>query len=210
MGQSARVLRLSKGASRDAENVKRQVDNNEGKQKPIYELLNVNSGGGKLIEIIKSSAKSTSGSFNLSSSRSIEQELENPDTSQLVQVDREIYNLVKPLLYNEGRGKLIPLSQIWRSRLSELDDDKTDADETQEASERREDSKRFRWVCWKLEERGFVGETGLHICFLVSTPTHMILARKLLNLFPMLINDIYTCDQYFGESSLVSRQVNIN
>lgn len=62
----------------------------------------------------------------------------------------------------------------------------------------------YRWVCWKLEERGFVGETALHICFLKSTPTHMILAQKLLAMFPMLINDIYTCDQYFGESSMVS------
>lgn len=64
-------------------------------------------------------------------------------------------------------------------------------------------SGRYRWVCWKLEERGFVGETALHICFLLSTPTHMILAQKLLTMFPMLINDIYTCDEYFGESSLV-------
>lgn len=65
-------------------------------------------------------------------------------------------------------------------------------------------SARYRWVCWKLEERGFVGETALHICFLLTTPTHMILAKKLLAMFPMLINDIYTYDEYFGESSLVS------
>ena len=34
----------------------------------------------------------------------------------------------------------------------------------------------------------------------------MILAKRLLNMFPMLINDIYTCDRYFGESSLVCRK----
>lgn len=31
----------------------------------------------------------------------------------------------------------------------------------------------------------------------------MILARKLLSMFPMLVNDIYVNDQFFGESSLV-------
>lgn len=112
------------------------------------------------------------------------------------------------MLYNGGRGKLIPLSRIWLSRFGnkrlinehgEGGEDTADADLTD-----RETAASHRWVCWRLEERGFVGETGLHICFLLSTPTHMILAKKLLALFPMLINDIYTCDEYFGESSLVS------
>lgn len=123
-------------------------------------------------------------------------------------MDRQIYELVEPLLYNGGRGKLVPLSKIWMSRMGKLgasaDEAEGEAQRAQETKTGAKEPARYRWVCWKLEERGFVGESALHICFLLSTPTHMILAKKLLAMFPMLINDIYTCDEYFGESSLVS------
>lgn len=81
----------------------------------------------------------------------------------------------------------------------DVEDEETPVPSKQELSS----TSRYRWVCWKLEERGHVGETALHICFLLSTPTHMILARKLLSMFPMLVNDIYVNDRFFGESSLV-------
>lgn len=210
MGQGARVLRFCKGgeSGSGAEDVKRQIDNNEGKQKPIYELVNVKNGGGKLIDIIKSSARISNGSFNQSNSS--ETDLNDQACLQPEQLDKKIYDLVKPFLYNEGKGKLIPLKEIWRLRLSRQEDDEASLNENSKndigCSESEKDPHKYRWVCWKLEERGFVGETGLHICFLLSTPTHMILAKKLLKLFPMLINDIYTCDQYFGESSLVSKR----
>lgn len=214
MGQSGRVLRFSKGPSSggEAEDVKRQVDNDGGEQKPIYKLVNVKTGGGKLVDMIKSSAKLSSGSFSSSASKSSELELAQgaADCIGVEHIDREIRDLVKPLLYNEGKGKLVALSEIWKWRLSKEDVAESSSKANQHDDpihhEMEKDSKKYRWVCWKLEERGFVGETGLHICFLLSTPTHMILARKLLNLFPMLINDIYLCDQYFGESSLVSNR----
>lgn len=114
------------------------------------------------------------------------------------------------MLYNEGRGKLIPLPSIWMSRfgiLSKIDrasDESSNEPVDPNDSFEPADSTKYRWVCWKLEERGHVGETALHICFLLSTPTHMKLAQKLLAMFPMLINDIYICDEYFDESTLVS------
>lgn len=117
--------------------------------------------------------------------------------------------MVKPLLYNEGRGKLVPLSRIWMSRIAPDKSNKMKVEDDL-ISNNESSFTRYRWVCWKLEERGFVGETALHICFLLSTPTHMILAHKLLAMFPMLINDIYTCDEYFGESSLHMAIVNEN
>lgn len=113
--------------------------------------------------------------------------------------------MVEPLLYNGGKGKWVPLSTIWSYRFrkqAKVEDD----DENNFSSSKNKNIDKYRLVCWKLEELGFVGETALHICFLLSTPTHMLLARKLLSMFPLLINDIYTCDQYFGESSLVSWQ----
>lgn len=198
MGQSGTGLRGSKDEG-GGDDVKRQVDSDKNHQLPIYQLATVKNGGGKLVDIIKSSARYTSsGSFTNSKSvdlNSIQRELD-------ASVDKQIYELVEPLLYNGGRGKLMPLSRIWMSRLGKSSSQIAETAMPDESSDSSSTS--HRWVCWKLEERGFVGETALHICFLLSTPTHMILAQKLLAMFPMLINDIYTCDQYFGESSLVS------
>lgn len=108
-------------------------------------------------------------------------------------IDRQIFELVEPLLYNEGRGKLLPLGLFWKSRFgkfkSEDVDETTSKDPCESISGNNlEDAAGYRRVCWKLEERGFVSETAVHICFPLSTPTHMILARKLLFMFPLLIN----------------------
>lgn len=123
--------------------------------------------------------------------------------------------MVEPLLYNGGKGKLVPLSTIWMYRLRKQPKPENDGSQdglknfNENIDNSQKDANKYRLVCWKLEELGFVGETALHICFLLSTPTHMLLAKKLLSMFPMLINDIYTCDQYFGESSLVSMNIEL-
>lgn len=196
-------------------------------------MVNVKTGGGKLVDIIQSRARhhslhSSSGSFGdgRSSMHKRQDTVGTPTNQKLFQeydhaTDEQIRSLVQPLLYNGGRGKLVPLARIWRYRFgADQNDRRTRADgvvENESSSSTEMDQQstgmsatgdRYRWVCWRLEERGFVGETALHICFLLSTPTHMILAKKLLKLFPMLINDIYTCDGYFGESSLHMAIVN--
>lgn len=74
MGQGGRGLRDRKADEEDeddgADDVKRQVDSDDKYQRPIYQLVNVKNGGGKLIDIIKSTACS-SGSFHLSKSTEI-------------------------------------------------------------------------------------------------------------------------------------------
>lgn len=47
-----------------------------------------------------------------------------------------------------------------------------------------------------------MGETILHLCFLNATSLHADLAKRLLRFYPKLINDIYMCDEYYGESVL--------
>ncbi|KAG8249026.1 hypothetical protein J6590_029376 [Homalodisca vitripennis] len=61
---------------------------------------------------------------------------------------------------------------------------------------------KFREVCWDLNERGAVGETVLHLCLLSATSVHADLAKRLLRFYPKLINDIYMCDEYYGENVL--------
>lgn len=67
MGQSGRALRGSKDKD-GGDDVKRQVDSDDNHQKPIYQLVNVKNGGGRLIDIIKSSVRYSSSSFALSKS----------------------------------------------------------------------------------------------------------------------------------------------
>jgi hypothetical protein len=53
-------------------------------------------------------------------------------------------------------------------------------------------------VCWDIEKRGAVGETPLHICVLVGSRLHLDLAKRLIKLFPCLVNDIALSDEYYG------------
>ena len=56
----------------------------------------------------------------------------------------------------------------------------------------------FRECCWLVEKRGFVGETLFHVCFLMGTQTHIVLARRLLKHYPKMINDVYLSEEYYG------------
>lgn len=56
----------------------------------------------------------------------------------------------------------------------------------------------YRHTCWKLKERGAVGESILHLCLLNATTVHSDIAKRLLRFYPNLINDIYLSDEYYG------------
>jgi transient receptor potential cation channel subfamily V protein 5 len=47
-----------------------------------------------------------------------------------------------------------------------------------------------------------VGETVFHVCFLMGTPIHMHLAKQMLKHFPLLLNDVYLSEEYYGENVL--------
>ncbi|KAF6022629.1 Nan [Bugula neritina] len=59
-----------------------------------------------------------------------------------------------------------------------------------------------RLVCWRLDKRGAVGETLIHLCLLLANPLVIALAKRLLSIFPKLQVDIYLSDQYYGENIL--------
>ena len=56
----------------------------------------------------------------------------------------------------------------------------------------------YKEVCWRLDERGGVGETPLHVCLLNATSIHADLAKRLLRHHPKLIKDIYISDEFYG------------
>lgn len=164
-------------------------------------------------------------------------------------MDDKIREQVLPFLYNDGKGKQVPISTIIRNRNKQrgpskrLPASKDEQDEDAVASDSKVsvrehlnnlldiltckkrkagnkgkksgvdvvvDTKQevTRLVCWKLSERGAVGESALHLCLLVATIVHLELARRLVKIFPVMINDIHVSDEYFGENALHMAVVN--
>ena len=52
-----------------------------------------------------------------------------------------------------------------------------------------------REACWRLDKVGPVGENILHIAFIKGQND---IAKKLLEHFPKLVNDVYIGSEYFG------------
>ena len=65
----------------------------------------------------------------------------------------------------------------------------------------------MKTVCWRLEERGMVGETPLHVCLLKATSIYVNLARRMLRIYPKLALDFYFNDEYYGNQNLLSHLV---
>ncbi|XP_014253746.1 transient receptor potential cation channel subfamily V member 6 [Cimex lectularius] len=172
--------------------VKKQADTSSIK---IYKLVDL-KGGGLLVELMKRAAQ----------------------TKQYAELDHAIKTKVEPFLYNKGKGKLIPISQLVLMRnkerprhkmlppLKNLENPDDYDIESYPAPEIKDEDKvdmsKYRDVCWDLKERGAVGETILHLCLLNATSIHADLAKRLLRFYPKLINDVYMSDEYYGENVL--------
>ncbi|XP_067208826.1 transient receptor potential cation channel subfamily V member 5 isoform X2 [Linepithema humile] len=161
----------------------------------LYKLVDL-KGGGLLVDMMKRATQ----------------------TKQYAELDHALRTKVEPFLYNKGKGKWIPVEKLVllrnkdrpRHRMlpplkamenpADYDIDKDMGDE--EVDENKIDKSKYRLVCWSLSERGAVGETILHLCMLNATAIHADLAKRLLRFYPMLINDIYLCDEYYGENVL--------
>lgn len=171
--------------------VKKQADTSSIQ---MYKLVDL-KGGGLLVELMKKAAQ-------------------NKNYSEL---DEAIKLKVEPLLFNKGEGKLIPVSQLVLMRNKERprhkllgplrnmdnpDDFDIEKDIPPQEEVMKWDPTKYREVCWNLTDRGAVGETILHLCLLNATSIHADLAKRLLRFYPKMVNDIYMCDEYYGESVL--------
>ncbi|KJH48557.1 ankyrin repeat protein [Dictyocaulus viviparus] len=67
---------------------------------------------------------------------------------------------------------------------------------------------KYRELNWKLEERGSMGETIIGVCLLQGTVTHNMLALRILDFYPKLLNDICTSEDYYGLSPLHQAIIN--
>jgi len=56
------------------------------------------------------------------------------------------------------------------------------------------------FACWRLDQRGGVGETALHLCMLYAKlPQFRAISEALLDIFPKLSVDYYEGDEYYGK-----------
>ncbi|XP_078037386.1 transient receptor potential cation channel subfamily V member nanchung [Augochlora pura] len=175
-----------------ASGVKKQTD---ASSIVLYKLVDL-KGGGLLVDMMKRATQ----------------------TKQYAELDHALRTKVEPYLYNKGKGKWIPIEKLVLLRnkdrpkhrmlpplkaMENPGDYDIDKDMgTEEVDETKIDKTKYRLICWSLGERGAVGETILHLCMLHATAIHIDLAKRLLRFYPKLINDIYMCDEYYGESAL--------
>ncbi|XP_075232991.1 transient receptor potential cation channel subfamily V member nanchung [Lycorma delicatula] len=162
----------------------------------MYKFVDL-KGGGLLVELMKRAAQN----------------------KQYAELDHAIKTKVEPFLYNKGQGRLINIAKLVLLRnkdrprtrmlpplknMENPDDFDVIAADIPGIPEPKpdDDPSTYRDVCWDLNERGAVGETILHLCLLNATSVHADLAKRLLKFYPKLINDIYMCDEYYGESVL--------
>ncbi|KAI1728806.1 ion transport protein domain-containing protein [Ditylenchus destructor] len=150
--------------------IKNQVD---GRSNTLYQMADV-KGTGELALLAKEALKLG-------------------DTTAL---DKIIKLKIKPLLYNDGEGAMLPIEEVIAIRHKERTGNVFTNVGVGSTNLRK-------FICWRLDARGAVGETLLHVCFLSGLPAHMkLLALRLLYNFPKIINDFYICDEYYGETAL--------
>ncbi|XP_050405682.1 transient receptor potential cation channel subfamily V member 6 [Patella vulgata] len=144
----------------------------QGQGRPLYKLVDMD-GGGELIKLMELASR-------------------NHDYSTL---DNEIRN-IREYLYADGDGEFVNISKLIEYRKSQEDKFLANKEKT------RTDSGKQRELCWNLDKRGTVGETILHLCFLNPKKTHRELAKRLLDIYPSLVKDIYNSGEYYGENVL--------
>ncbi|PIO75410.1 hypothetical protein TELCIR_02564, partial [Teladorsagia circumcincta] len=57
---------------------------------------------------------------------------------------------------------------------------------------------KYRELVWDIEQRGRMGENLLHICLLHNTADMNELAKRIVNKYPKIVNDIFISEDYYG------------
>ena len=187
---------MGQAESNESAAVKRQA---EGFSNPMYRMLDL-GGGGLFMELGKRAML----------------------TNNTMELDEAIRSKIKPYLYNGGEGKWIHCAHLACLRNRDRPKSKqfpeilalgeaafdfqfegSDLLAEMIGSDTRESHpERFTEHCWNVENRGAVGETTFHVCFLMGTPTHMFVAKRILQWYPKLLHDIYLSEEYYGENVL--------
>ncbi|RNA19974.1 transient receptor potential cation channel subfamily V member 6-like isoform X2 [Brachionus plicatilis] len=128
-------------------------------------------------------------------------------TKDFSRLDNFISSECKKFLINSGKGENIPLEDINKFRF------KYEIVPTKSRSKldrlcKRKKIEEFqveyhtKFVCFDLNERGYNGETLLHLCLSNNSFIHDLIAKRLVKLFPSMVKDFCIGDEHFGETAL--------
>ena len=98
-------------------------------------------------------------------------------TNNHAELDKVIKCKIEPFLYNKGKGKTLPVSDIIHHRIRSRQLSKSESKCNQKEVGGRE-LEEMKFVCWNVDKRGLVGETGLHVCLLLNSQEHLYLATR--------------------------------
>ncbi|GLG93506.1 Inactive, transient receptor potential ion channel [Gryllus bimaculatus] len=117
------------------------------------------------------------------------------------EVEKLILEQFGVLMYCDGKGQVINRAEYLRWKFR----DQAQVVLPIEASLSPHDPL-AKWedheACWKMQYRGSLGETLLHVLIICDTKVHTRLARTLLKCFPKLALDIVEGEDYLGASAL--------
>ncbi|XP_041370435.1 transient receptor potential cation channel subfamily V member 5-like isoform X2 [Gigantopelta aegis] len=184
-----------------ADGVKKQGDSG---CKELYGLVDL-KGGGSLVELMKKAKW----------------------TKDYDPLDEALKTEVVNYLIKGGEGECVPISELVKARSKEAGrrtKSKTNDEKSQHHDKSwkcavlpktavidlersgenylKKKSEKKRKICWDRNKRGTVGESILHLCLLNATTLLADLAKRLIQKYPNLVNDIYLGDEYYGESAL--------
>ncbi|XP_076311803.1 uncharacterized protein LOC143225747 isoform X2 [Tachypleus tridentatus] len=118
-------------------------------------------------------------------------------------VERISRETLEPYMYDNGEGTVVSELEYLHWRHRKRDEVAIPVDSLISCASRLANvNPEERRICWKLEFRGMLGESLLHVLIMCNTPIHARIARILLKIYPHLAWDIIEGEEYFGASAL--------
>ena len=178
-----------------------KLQNQLAKQNDVYKIVNL-SGGGSLVDLYDGAGLK-----------------DEPVELKKKRIKKYFEEYLKPnYLVDESEMLTQKKYQEWHNRLAfkyrklerdYIEEEVTDGHDLEKAdtfSMATVDSVVFPYhdhaIKWRIDKRGAVGETPVHLLFLINSDKHVAIAGILLELCPELAYDYYEGTEYYGESCL--------
>lgn len=138
-------------------------------------------------------------------------------TGRAKNVEKFVSEHMRMFMYNDGKGKNVSVYDLrqWKNKqngevcinLDDPDPVKTDHKNNKTENNINHNSNGYNLLedhdaCWRLDHRGALGESLLHVLIVCDSPVHHRIATILVRQFPRLATDIIEGDEFFGLSAL--------
>ncbi|XP_023321114.1 transient receptor potential cation channel subfamily V member 5 isoform X3 [Eurytemora carolleeae] len=118
------------------------------------------------------------------------------------EVERIIREKLYPLMYNQGKGELITRTEYLRWKYRNNEKNKINIEEKMKTLYDPLNSWEDHQACWRMQYRGSLGESLLHVLIICDSPIHTRIARLLLKVFPKCALDRVEGEEYLGATGL--------